>query len=88
MTPFEISKLSPIQRKECLIVYLDIPRSIKEERLLNRNDQNDSIKRRLDADEKDFMNFNDYDIHITDPNFDANEIIKKNIKNEEIRIYR
>jgi guanylate kinase len=67
-------ELTKDQRKGCFVVYLDIDRSIRESRLHNREDKNDSIKRRLDADEIDFKDFGDYDLRITDPEFTAEDI--------------
>lgn len=74
MTPGEFKNITPEMRKNCFVVYLDIDRKIREERLSFRNDQNDSIKRRLDADEVDFKLFKDYDLKITDPEFTADEV--------------
>ena len=53
------------------------PESMKrrENRILKRNDDNDSVIRRLDADEIDFQNFKDYDLKITDPEFESIDII-------------
>lgn len=69
ITPGEFSKIDPVTRKGCFVVYLDIPRDVREGRLIKREDKNDSIKRRLDADEIDFSKFSDYDLRITDPDF-------------------
>ncbi len=74
MTPGEFEDITPEQRKDCFIVYLDISRKIRESRLHIREDKNDSIKRRLDADEDDFKNFTDYDLKITDPDFNADDV--------------
>jgi len=74
MTPSDFKNLTPEMRKGCFVVYLDIDRSIKESRLGNRKDKNDSIKRRLDSDIIDFKDFNDYDLKITDHEFSANDI--------------
>jgi guanylate kinase len=75
MTPGEIEQIEPETRKKCFIVYLDIDRSIRESRLLRREDKNDSVKRRLDADEIDFKHFKDYDLKITDPEFLATDVL-------------
>lgn len=56
-------------RKQCIVIYLDIDRLTRIERLNNRNDINDTISRRLEADEEQFKNFIDFDIKITNPNF-------------------
>lgn len=74
MTPGEYKNISPENRKRCFVVYLDIDRSVRESRLYKRNDKNDSIKRRIDADEIDFQDLRDYDLRITDPEFTAEEI--------------
>src|ERR1035437_6200127 len=76
MTPGEFSQLplTKEMRKQCFVVYLDIDRSVRESRLFNREDKNDSVIRRLDADEIDFQSFNDYDLKITDPEFTADDV--------------
>ena len=74
MTPEEFKCIQPEERKGCFIVYLDIPRDIRESRLFRRKDKNDSIKRRLDADDDDFKEFLDYDLKITDPDFTAEDV--------------
>ena len=63
-----------VYRDRCFIVYIDMPREVREERLLGRSDSNDSIKRRMDADDVDFKNFHDYDLYISDPNYDVEYI--------------
>ena len=75
LTPGEVRQLTPEVRKKCFVVFLDIERSIRESRISNRQDHNDSIKRRLDADEIDFKDFRDYDLKITDPEFDVDSIL-------------
>lgn len=74
MTPGEFSNLPSELRKECFVVYLDIDRDIRESRLHNREDKNDSVKRRLDSDDIDFKDMIDYDLRITDPDFTAEDI--------------
>ena len=63
-----------LTRKSCFVVYLDIDRNIRESRLLGRQDKNDSITRRLDADDVDFQDYKDYDLKITDPEFSADDV--------------
>ena len=75
LTPGELSQIDPENRTKCFVVYLDIDRQIRENRLVIREDNNDSIQRRLDADEKDFLNFIDHDLKITDPEFDVDMIL-------------
>jgi hypothetical protein len=67
--------MDPETRKKCFVVYLDIERKIRENRITKRNDNNDSVLRRLDADEIDFQNFRDYDLKLTDPEFLASDIL-------------
>ncbi len=74
MTPYEFELLDKDLRKGCFIVYLDIDREIRKRRIQGRGDKNDSVERRLDADELDFQKFSDYDLRITDPEFDADDI--------------
>jgi guanylate kinase len=75
LTPGELSQIPTDIRKNCFVVYLDIDRKIRENRIFKRNDSNDSIIRRLDADDLDFKNFSDYDLKITDPEFDAESVL-------------
>lgn len=56
-------------RKRCLVIYLDIDRRTRIERLNERNDPNDSIGRRLAADEEQFKGFSDFDIRLSNPDF-------------------
>ncbi len=74
MTPGEFSMLSEDVRKNCFVVYLDIEPPIRESRLLERNDTNDSVERRMKFDEKDFSNFKDYDLKVCDPDFSSEDI--------------
>jgi len=74
MTPGELLNLTDEMRKQCFIVYLDINRKVRESRLFKREDKNDSITRRLDSDEVDFKGFKDYDMRISDPEFEADDI--------------
>jgi guanylate kinase len=75
MTPNELSQISEKDRKGIFVVYLDIDKNIRESRLISRNDNNDSIRRRLDSDDVDFSQFKDYDLRITDPNFDVGLVL-------------
>ncbi len=74
MTPGEFSTLNTEQRKGCFVVYLDIDRKTRKQRIQGRGDKNDSVERRLDADEIDFKDFSDYDLRVTDPEFEADDI--------------
>lgn len=69
LTPSGISSMQVTERKSSFIIYLDIPLDVRIERLKMRSDDNDSIQRRIERDEIDFQNFQDYDIKITNNNF-------------------
>jgi guanylate kinase len=69
MTPIGISHINPIDRKECTIIYLNMPTEVRRQRLQNRNMPGDTLERRIEADEKDFANFTDFDIEINNHNF-------------------
>jgi guanylate kinase len=71
MTPHEIKQIDETDRKNCFIVYLDIDILIRESRVLKRKDMNDSVYRRFASDYIDFLNFTDYDMRVTDPDFSA-----------------
>jgi|694.fasta_scaffold81552_3 guanylate kinase len=79
MTPSGISKIKPSDRVESFIVYFDIDEETRRNRLLSRRDA-DNVERRIEADEKDFENFNDFDHRINDPNFGMNDINIRNFK--------
>lgn len=74
-TPNGVSKIEPEDRKNCFIIYLDMPDEVLYERLLKRGDNNDSIERRMDADREDFKNFTDYDLRICDRDYDPEFIL-------------
>ena len=69
MTPTGISHIGVADRKQCLIIFIDIDIEIRRKRLNNRDMPGDSIERRILADEDDFKNFTNYDIRITNPDF-------------------
>jgi len=74
MTPKGITKLKPEDRKESVIVYLNIDEENRKKRLEERRDADD-VKRRLEADFQDFHDFTDFDFEIKNPSFtDIGEI--------------
>ena len=74
MTPYELSCLKSEIRKGCFVVYLDIDINIRRKRISGRNDNSDSVERRLAADEEDFRDFKDYDLKISDPDFEIDMV--------------
>lgn len=75
MTPTGVLKIKKEDREKSIVIYLDVPELDKKKRLESRLDA-DSTERRIIADQKDFLNFNDYDFSITNPNFTLQEIKK------------
>jgi guanylate kinase len=69
MTPTAVDGISPEDRKECFIIYTDIHIDTRRKRLESRMMPGDSLERRIQADERDFENFKDYDLRITNPDF-------------------
>lgn len=70
MTPSGIATITPEDRKECIVVYIEIPEEVRRQRMDLRSDA-DTTERRVKADKKDFKGFIDYDYRINDPNFNA-----------------
>lgn len=56
-------------RDQCVVIYLDVDRMTRIERLNRRNDVNDSIIRRMNTDDEQFTGFSDYDIKIKNADF-------------------
>ena len=71
MTPHELSQLSEEAKSNCFKVYLNIDEDIRRKRILKRNDMNDVVERRLKADMEDFKDFKEYDLRLSDPDFEA-----------------
>ncbi len=68
LSPGGLKSLPEYFRKISFIIYLNPDEKIRIKRLESRNDA-DSVERRLIADGKDFFQFSDYDIMITNENF-------------------
>ena len=56
-------------RSRCAVIYLDVDRAIRTERLNQRSDANDTIERRMNTDEEQFKDFTDFDIRIKNADF-------------------
>lgn len=69
MSPDGLDLLPEDVKKECLIIYLDIEPTTRLTRLILRDDQNDSISRRFEADEKQFEDFKEFDLRVTNSEF-------------------
>jgi guanylate kinase len=68
MTPAGLSHMPKADREDSLVVYFDIVEDIRKERLKQRSDA-DTVDRRIAADNIDFNGFSNYDLLVTDPNF-------------------
>lgn len=82
--PHGVSLLSEKERDRSLIIYVNIDESIRRDRLSSRNDA-DNVDRRLSGDRKDFNEFNDYDLLITNPNFNCESIFYKILSETNIK---
>jgi len=56
-------------RKQCVVIYLDVPGQNRLERLEKREDVNDTIQRRMKTDDEQFEGFTDFDIRIKNADF-------------------
>jgi guanylate kinase len=68
LDPKGVKSLSKEERSKSFVIYINPEESIRLERLKKRNDA-DSVERRIIADRKDFLNFSDYDIIISNEDF-------------------
>ena len=64
LSPAGLRSLSKEDRDRSIVIYLNPPLSLRAERLMERSDA-DSMERRILADKKDFFEFSDYDVLIT-----------------------
>jgi len=64
-----LDMLPKAYRDRCLVIYLDISRMTRVQRLNDRNDINDSIWRRMSTDDEQFDKFSDFDIRIKNEDF-------------------
>lgn len=76
MTPKGLSHVSDEDRNESAVLYLNMPEAVRKERMLERNGNADSIERRLEADELDFKDFEDWNFMIDNPFYRVDEIIE------------
>jgi len=64
-----ISEITPEDRKNCFIIYLNPPRIIRQQRLKLRGWDIETIAHRTEMDENKFKDFKDFDIIIENANF-------------------
>lgn len=77
LTPSAIVELSDEDRRNSIIIYLDIDEQIRIERLKLRGDDENIISKRIETDKKHFENFELYDHRVTDPLFTLEDILKR-----------
>jgi guanylate kinase len=65
-----IKHIKPEDRNSCFVIYLDIPRINRQERMIfERGWNQEEVAKRTETDYNKFKDFKDYDLIITDPNF-------------------
>lgn len=69
MSPEGLDLLPEDIKKRCLIIYLDIAPTTRLVRLVLRDDKNDTLERRFKADEKQFEDFKEFDLRVTNSEF-------------------
>ena len=69
MTPTGLAHVDEDSRKKSFVIFIDIDEEIRRERMASRHMPGDSVDRRIEADRKDFENFTNYNIRITNPDF-------------------
>lgn len=69
MTPSGLGHVDEDSRKKSFVIFIDIDEDVRRKRMMARDMPGDSVERRLEADRKDFENFTNYDIRITNHDF-------------------
>jgi|TARA_B110000908_G_C10259605_1_gene458188 guanylate kinase len=64
-----VDLLEPEYRDRLFVIYIDVDEEVRRERLVSRNDKDDSIDRRINADNEQFGNFSNFDCIITNDKF-------------------
>jgi guanylate kinase len=68
MTPRGVNNIRPEDRANCFVIFIDPDKETIRKRLLERRDA-DSADRRIEADDKDFFEFSNYDMRVTNHDF-------------------
>ena len=69
MTPSGLAHVDEDSRKKSFVIFIDIDEAVRRKRMMERDMPGDSVERRIEADRKDFENFTNYDIRITNHDF-------------------
>ena len=83
LTPSGISQLSEGDRRDSFIIYIDVDEDTRRKRMSERRDA-DSVERRIEADEKDFRHFSDFDCIINSSCFDESILDSLNISKKHL----
>lgn len=75
MTPSGVRALTPEERAESCIIYLNMSEEVRRARLMERADK-DEPERRLATDRADFEGYKDFDIQVTDPQFNYVDVLE------------
>lgn len=89
MTPSGLSHLSEQDRAESLVICFDVPDEIRRDRMYERRGNDDSVERRIEADNIDFADFTNYDVKIDNPKFnigDLAEIVRQHMAVNLVKI--
>jgi len=64
-----VDLLEPEYRDRLFVIYIAVEEKVRRERLVKRADKDDSIERRINADNEQFGNFSNFDCIITNDKF-------------------
>lgn len=70
-----VNNIKHEDRSSCYVVYLDPPENVLMERWTTRDIPLSEQRKRMDLDNMKFKDFMDYDYHVTDPCFDAHQLV-------------
>jgi guanylate kinase len=68
MTPRGVNNIRSEDRANCFVIFIDPDKETIRKRLTERKDA-DSADRRMEADDKDFFEFFNYDMRVTNHDF-------------------
>jgi guanylate kinase len=64
-----IRHITSDDRKNSFVIYIDVPQDVREQRMVKRGWNEETIKKRIATDNEKFYKFNDYDLIITNSYF-------------------
>ena len=70
-----VAQLTQEQRDECLILFINVDERVRYERMIARRGMDDDAMRRIEADRIDFKNYTDFDLEISEPNFNCSFVM-------------